>query len=118
MFNNTETGFAMTFSNGYTISVQWGPMNYCENRSSLLDSSWPTLEFQPHESRTAEIAAKRPNGSYLQLGEYDDVVGWLLADEVVQYITTLSGENPEYACHLQCDICPSTLPYQGRYSHS
>jgi hypothetical protein len=116
MFNNTETGFALTFDNGYTISVQWGPMHYCGNRD--LNTPWIGGEFQPYESRTAEIAATRPNGSYLQLGEYDDVVGWLLADEVARYITTLSGATPEDACHLQCDICPSTIPYQGRYSHS
>ena len=115
MFNNTETGFALTFDNGYTISVQWGPMNYCANRDF---NTW-NGEFKPYESKTAEIAAIRPNGSYLQLGENDDVVGWLLADEVARYITTLSGPTPEDACHLQCDICPSTLPYQGhRYSHS
>ena len=116
MFNNTETGFILTFDNGYTISVQWGPMHYCGNRD--LNTSWIGGEFQPYESRTAEIAATRPNGSYLKLGEYDDVVGWLLADEVARYITTLSGATPEDACHLQCDICPSTIPYQGRYSHS
>ena len=116
MFNNTETGFALTFDNGYTISVQLGPMHYCGNRD--LNTSWIGGEFQPYESRTAEIAATRPNGSYLKLGEYDDVVGWLLADEVARYITTLSGATPEDACHLQCDICPSTIPYQGRYSHS
>ena len=115
MFKNTETGFIMTFKNGYSISVQWGPTHYCENRS-LAPSMFSG--FEPFESKTAEIAAIRPNGSYLQLGENDDVVGWLLADEVARYIATLSGATPEDACHLQCDICPSTIPYQGRYSHS
>jgi len=101
MFNNTETGFAMTFENGYSISVQWGPAHYCDNRSSM----YRFTDFKPHESRTAEIAAFRPDDSYLRLGENDDVVGWISADKVAQYIATLSGPTPEDACHLQCTIC-------------
>jgi len=96
MFKNTETGFIMTFKNGYSISVQWGPTHYCENRS-LAPSMFSG--FEPFESKTAEIAAFRPNGTYLQLGENDDVAGWVLADEVAEYIATLSGPNPENACH-------------------
>ena len=112
MFNNTETGFAMTFSNGYTVSVQWGPGHYCGNRSMSLFTG-----FEPFESKTAEIAAWRPDKSYLHLGENDDVVGWLTADEVAQYIATLAGPNPENACHLQCTICPSTITYRGHKTH-
>ena len=94
MFNNTETGFMMTFTNGYSISVQWGPGHYCGNRSGSVFSG-----FQPYESKTAEIAAFRPDESYLQLGVNDDVAGWVLADEVAEYIAILSGPNPEDACH-------------------
>ena len=28
-----NTGFAMTFDNGFTISVQWGTINYCEKKN-------------------------------------------------------------------------------------
>jgi len=94
MFNNTETGFIMTFKNGYSISVQWGPGQYCANRSASVFTG-----FEPFVSSTAEIAAMRPNGSYLHLSENDDVAGWVLADEVAGYIATLSGPNPEDACH-------------------
>ena len=96
MFKNTETGFIMTFKNGYSISIQWGPTHYCGNRS-LAPSMFSG--FKPFESKTAEIAAFRPNDTYLQLGENDDVAGWVLADEVAEYISTLSGPNPEDACH-------------------
>ena len=102
MFNNTETGFVMTFSNGYTISVQWGPMHYCTNRN--LNGRIP-MGFQPYESRTAEIAAIRPDNSYLRLGEHDDVVGWVSADEVAQYINPLSGPYPEDACSKTRHCC-------------
>ena len=29
----TNKGFRMTFDNGFSISVQWGSMNYCERRN-------------------------------------------------------------------------------------
>ena len=98
MFNNTETGVIMTFKNEYQISIQWGPGNYCSNRRSMLSPLTSCNGFQLHESRTAEIAAFRPDGTYLHLGDYDDVVGWLSADEVAGYITIISGPNPESAC--------------------
>ena len=94
MFNNTETGFMMTFINGYSISVQWGTGHYCGNRSNARFTG-----FEPFESKTAEIAAFRPDESYIQLSENDDVAGWVPADEVAKYITILSGPNPEDACH-------------------
>lgn len=33
MFKITQSkGFQITYPNGYTVSVQWGPGNYCDNR--------------------------------------------------------------------------------------
>jgi len=32
MFTNTPMGFHIEFPNGWKISVQWGPGNYCETR--------------------------------------------------------------------------------------
>ena len=29
-------GFAMTFDNNYTISVQWGTENYCEKKHTTI----------------------------------------------------------------------------------
>ena len=101
-FKNTPMGFAMTFENGYTISVQWGPANYCATRNlsgSLYDNPF-TGEHKTYESHTAEIAAWRPDGTWLHLSEYDDVVGWVTADKVADYITVLSGSEPEQAVHL------------------
>ena len=28
----SNKGFRMTFPNGWTVSVQWGPGNYCEKK--------------------------------------------------------------------------------------
>ena len=104
-FKNTPTGFAMTFENGYTISVQWGPGNYCASKNqdgvrySIRDNPF-TSEHKTYESHTAEVAAWKPDGTWLRLGEHDDVVGWQNADEVAQYITVLSGATPENALYL------------------
>ena len=106
-FKNTPMGFAMTFENGYTISVQWGPGNYCatRNNSNLYKDNPFTGEHKTYESNTAEIAAWKPDGTWLHLSEYDDVAGWLTADKVAKYIAVLSGSNPMQAEHLGCTIC-------------
>ena len=106
-FKNTPMGFAMTFENGYTISVQWGPGNYCatRNNSNLYKDNPFTGEHKTYESNTAEIAAWKPDGTWLHLSEYDDVAGWLTADKVAEYIAVLSGSNPMRAEHLGCTIC-------------
>lgn len=46
-------GFAMEFPNGYSVSVQWGWMNYCANRN-VFGSHQERLE-SPFESKTAEV---------------------------------------------------------------
>ena len=98
-FQNTDTGFHLTFENGYTISVQWGRMNYCHARGDS-DNLYKDLDNSADYSRTAEIAAWNPEGKFMHLSEYDDVVGWLSSDEVAQYITVLSGSEPEKAIYL------------------
>ena len=38
-------GFQMTFENGYTVSVQFGPGNYCDNYSLPLSYGGETKEL-------------------------------------------------------------------------
>ena len=47
-------GFRIGFNNGFEISVQWGPENYCERRDHT-DFDKPQKE-RFWESRSAEIA--------------------------------------------------------------
>lgn len=50
-------GFSAEFENGYTVSVQWGWMNYCSNRSmaaQYIASHAERLET-PFRSKTAEV---------------------------------------------------------------
>ena len=80
-------GFRMTFENGFEISVQWGPGNYCERKDEDFDKP---QEERFWESRTAEIAIfDSKDNSMITLGE-DNVDGWLTPDKVAKVITMVS----------------------------
>lgn len=75
-FDKTQiaSGFRMTFSNGNTISVQFGIGNYCENRDESKTSS-----------KNAEIAIWNKENVWYNFGS-DEVKGWCDADEVARWI--------------------------------
>ena len=77
-------GFQMTFENGVTLSVQFGPGNYCENRSTE-DFSVPR-KTSLWKSKDAEIAILLPNGEFYQIHEYDQVAGWQTVEDVCEWI--------------------------------
>ena len=80
-------GFRMGFKNGFEISVQWGPGNYCERKDE--DFNKPQEE-RFWESRTAEIAIfDSKDDSMITLGK-DNVDGWLTPDKVAKVITMVS----------------------------
>ena len=80
-------GFRMGFDNGFEISVQWGPGNYCERKDEDFDKP---QEERFWESRTAEIAIfNSKDDSMITLGE-DNVDGWLTPDKVAKVITMVS----------------------------
>jgi len=85
-------GFQIALSNGITVSVQFGPGNYCERREE--DFTAPE-ESDFWSSQTAEVAAFVTNSAealsrnWVHVDGFnsgDDVVGWLDADEVVKFI--------------------------------
>ena len=84
-------GFAMTFENGFGISVQWGTENYCEKKSFNTDID----PVDPHrwESLSAEIAIYKDK-KFIDLGD-DQVIGWLSADEVAKVIAILQSAHPD-----------------------
>ena len=97
MFRTTNgKGFQITFENGVTISVQWGPGNYCDNYNE---------NFKPREqpvvrSRTAEIAIWDRGHRWHNFGD-DQVEGNLTPDQVSEWIHKVSqpdfevtGERP------------------------
>jgi len=95
MIRSTQNrGFQMEFKNGITISVQFGTMNYCKRKNETLESSsttsdmekmFPEMGIHMVESPNAEIAIWDKEGTWFNFG-YDDVKGWIEADEVATWI--------------------------------
>ena len=82
-------GFRMGFDNGFEISVQWGPENYCE-RKDHTDFDKPINE-RFWESCSAEIAIfDSKDDSMITLGE-DTVEGWVSADQVAKVIAVVQS---------------------------
>lgn len=67
-------GFQVTFENGYTVSVQFGPGNYCSN--DMRGFSMEAMrEAGERGSSTAETAFFGPDGNLLKRNPDDaDVV--------------------------------------------
>lgn len=84
-----ETGFHITFNNGFIVSVQWGFGNYCENRRNMNELT----------SKDAEIAVFAPAGGFVPLmddGYVDDVAGWVTPDQVkdlMNIVATLGSDD-------------------------
>jgi len=98
MIRSTQNrGFQMEFKNGMTISVQFGTMNYCERKNEILESSsttsdmekmFPEMGMHMVESPNAEIAIWDKDGKWFDFG-YDDVKGWVEADEIAEWIALI-----------------------------
>jgi len=82
-----NTGFQIMFENGWTVSVQFGRGNYCDNRS---------MKFVGQEivnkSPDAEIAAWDENGVWYKFDESNTVKGWVKSDEVADFIAMIKGK--------------------------
>ena len=78
------SGFHIQFANGYCVSVQFGAMNYCDNRS-LNNTARPTENV---ECRDAEVAVWNDKDEWTcdwpHNNGYDDVQGHLTPDQVLQ----------------------------------
>lgn len=96
-------GFLMSFENGLTISVQWGPGNYCKNYSKKYEVHDGRQMMIDCESENAEVAVwDTKTGKYLHAGDFlndpdavDDVLGWLSADEVAEIIHNVKNFHIE-----------------------
>lgn len=80
-------GFHMTFANGWSVSVQFGPSNYCEHKHDRSFRSIP----DGHHSMDAEVAVLRPDGKMARLGTGGTVQGWLSPDRVARLLTAVSS---------------------------
>lgn len=81
---NGETGFRVTFNNGFVVSVQWGFGNYCENRRNMEGTT----------SKDAEVAVLDPAGGFVPLmdqGYVDDIAGWVSPEECANLMNIVSN---------------------------
>ena len=110
-------GFALDLPNGVTVSVQWGPGNYCDSDVSNADVFAPAAAAVGGDawgSDTAECAAYVTGSdlswvavpNYTGPGSdedgiddsdtfYDDVVGYLNVSQVLDFINEVSQLNLE-----------------------
>lgn len=77
-------GFQLTFANGWTISVMFGPGHYCEHRNmprsqSLIRASTPS----EHKSKDADVSIWDAKGETLRLSA-DLSAGWTSPDKVAR----------------------------------
>ncbi len=83
-------GFGITFKNGWSLSVQWGPGNYCDNYGRAFDVR---REVGEQGSNTAECAAFNPKGEFVKLpGEDDDVTNRSSADDVLRFLNWVAAK--------------------------
>ena len=78
---NDNKGFSITFDNGYTVSVQFGPGNYGSNRN-LDPMSRDYVNNDGLDAITAETALLDPHGDFVPYGG-DDVQGYRNVGEVM-----------------------------------
>jgi hypothetical protein len=82
-------GFGITFANGYTVSVQFGPGNYCQHYNNDITSD-NSIECGRIGSTDAECAVIAPDGELISMhGWGGDVNGWMSADDVGKLIAAV-----------------------------
>jgi hypothetical protein len=86
----TGKGFHMTFDNGWVLSVQWGPHNYCDNRSWGAYDPTGEVTAGAKGCANAEIAAWGPDGNMYDFGS-DTVKGWVSPNDLVPWILKFSN---------------------------
>ena len=97
-------GFRMKFDNGFSISVQWGTMNYCEKKNLMAEYK-DEMKEPIWESKSAEIAVFNDEGM-VPIGGDDQVIGWLTPDEVAKVITIVAEavNGPEFEGEIEYKI--------------
>lgn len=82
MFSITDKkGFSITFANGYTVSVQFGPANYCDHYDARYEEREECGEIG---SGTAETALIKDN-EFIKY-EGDDVQGYRTPEQVLELL--------------------------------
>lgn len=79
-----KKGFHVTFENGWTVSVQFGPGNYCANYDRQIGRDEEASGRDG--SATAETAVWGPDGGMIDLGDGDTVQGHRSPAQVLELL--------------------------------
>ncbi len=85
-----QKGFHVTFENGWTVSVQFGPGNYCENYDRHIGGD--EKESGERGSGTAETAVWPLDGNLVDRGDGDTVQGHQSPAQVLELLTWASSQ--------------------------
>ena len=95
MFKITNgKGFHIKFANGFMMSVQWGPGNYCDNYG--MDYS-ETREAGERGSKVAEIAVFDHKNEWYPV-DGSDVTGHMSPDDVLALMVKIAAIKPCSEC--------------------
>ena len=75
-------GFHIVFDNGWTVSVQWGYANYCDNRDGTDGKA----------SKTAEVAAWDASGEWHKFSDGTEVDGWYTPAKVLEFMNEIAAK--------------------------
>lgn len=76
----TGKGFQITFANGWTVSVQFGPGNYADNHGESFSDLGPKDGRKSSRAETAFIA---PQGTLQPFPDGDTVQGYQTPEQVL-----------------------------------
>lgn len=94
-------GFHIVFANGWTVSVQFGPGNYCDNYDLQIGSD--EKEAGENGSGTAEVAAWPDSGDMVRFGDDGDTVAGRKTPTDVLALLNWASEQPRTP--VQTPIC-------------
>jgi hypothetical protein len=100
-----HSGFQIRFENGYLVSVQFGPCNYCSRKIGINDKRpFDVAYHEPNmsaiwESATAEVAVLDGNGDFVSLEKFYDgddlsldgttIAGWVRPNQIGTIISNV-----------------------------
>lgn len=90
--NDRGTGYQITFLNGYTISIQFGPGTYS---SHYEDADMVQPGTRPWTSELAEIAIWDEHNKWYSFSGtrtigHKEVLGWQSPDEVAEWVSRVA----------------------------
>jgi hypothetical protein len=85
-------GFQITFENGWTVSVQFGPGNYCEGYPNSIVKFDAPQKANFWTSPNAEIAAWDRNNEWFIFDNQDQVKGYQTPKEVLEFCNLIASK--------------------------